>query len=93
MYLLRSLFVVDGTHVFSHVSVLLSFADFSCQERSMTYTGLHARISVCSCLAVKCPDPKGVKSVVERKCWVASCKPQNARITYMKPTVPRETLG
>ena len=52
MYLLRSLFVVDGTHVFSHVSVLLSFADFSCQERNMTYTGLHARISVCSCLAV-----------------------------------------
>ena len=52
MYLLSWLFFVDGTHVFSHVFVVLSFADFSCQERSMIYKGLHARISVCSCLAV-----------------------------------------
>ena len=32
--------------------VLLSIADFSCQERSMIYKGLHARISACACLAV-----------------------------------------
>ena len=46
------LFVVDGTYVFSHVFILLSFADFSCLSQCVFTPGR------------PCPESKGVKLVV-----------------------------